>query len=45
MVTGLTASAGGFSMVWLALLGGDPVMASLGGVLFGGGVVFGVLRH
>ena len=35
----------GFMLLWLANENADAVMATIGGIIFGGAVVFGVIRH
>lgn len=45
MLIGLMIALTGFVVIWLAIEGNYPVLATVGGVLFGGGVVFGVVQH
>jgi hypothetical protein len=40
----LTATLG-FVLIWLANENADAVTATIGGIIFGGAVVFGVIRH
>ena len=45
LITGMAAAIAGFVLIWLAFIGENTVMATVGGMLFGGGVVFGIFQH